>query len=126
METASSAGKTRSLRRTSCATSSASRAWVSPRECAVASANVLMRIRWGSQEKPTLKTNSVRKSAADVDLLLNIECPQQESHMTRSMLLALLLFCGSFVLLSMRAQSPSRGVLLVANKGEHTLGIIDP
>ena len=46
--------------------------------------------------------------------------------MTRSMLLALLLFCGCFVLLAMRAQSPSRGVLLVANKGEHTLGIIDP
>jgi hypothetical protein len=46
--------------------------------------------------------------------------------MTRSMLIALFVFCGCFVLLAMRAPSPSRGVLLVANKGEQTLGIIDP
>lgn len=46
--------------------------------------------------------------------------------MTRSTLLALFLFCGCLVLLAMRVPSPSRGVLLVANKGDRTLGIIDP
>jgi hypothetical protein len=42
------------------------------------------------------------------------------------MITALSLLCGCGVLLAMRVPSAARGVLLVANKGEHTLGIIDP
>jgi len=45
--------------------------------------------------------------------------------------LRLLLAAGAFVLVSLCSAAPpgpvpSRGLLLVANKGDHTLGIIDP
>ena len=46
--------------------------------------------------------------------------------MPRFIMLMLSLIIGAVVVSGMRAPSASRGTLLVANKGEHTLGIIDP
>jgi YVTN family beta-propeller protein len=46
--------------------------------------------------------------------------------MPRFIMLILSLIIGAVVVSGMRAPSASRGTLLVANKGEHTLGIIDP
>ena len=44
--------------------------------------------------------------------------------------LRLLLAAGAFLIVSLCSaapdSTPSRGLLLVANKGDHTLGIIDP
>lgn len=46
--------------------------------------------------------------------------------MLRTMLLVLPLILGGIVVSGMRSPSSSRGLLLVANKGDQTLGIVDP